>query len=307
MLRHYFTRIPVHRQPSLVLSRRTYAAASAAATSRQKRALDKQQLQGSGMAPLRSAAPVSEAPVAAGTVNAPIPGPATSSGVGGGGGPPSTSGSGGGGGAVLGILAVVGAGGALAYYNGLIPGLDKKEEESPKEAVVSNDESSAFTQEAEETEKKEADDVPEKSDAGPAEDDEVTDEAEVVDASAVARKDDTPDASSYEIPPAKEVDVVNADVEEKAPKTILEESKIMKELEKVKAQLSREYDRALTDAHSELAKLSILNLDNLDDMTPTQLKVRLVHLVKEMEDRTKWEAIRLQEFMSMKEKEVEAR
>jgi mitofilin len=79
----------------------------------------------------------------------------------------------------------------------------------------------------------------------------------------------------------------------------------MEELEKVKALLNKESDKALTEAHSELAKLSILNLDNLDDMTLTQLKVRIVQMAKEMEDRTKWEAVRLQEFLTMKEKEVE--
>ena len=40
-------------------------------------------------------------------------------------------------------------------------------------------------------------------------------------------------------------------------------------------------------------------------MTKSQLKVRLVQMARDLEERTKWEAVRLQEFLSMKEKEVE--
>jgi len=43
---------------------------------------------------------------------------------------------------------------------------------------------------------------------------------------------------------------------------------------------------------------------DLDTLTPTQLRTRVVQLATEMSDRTKWEAIRLKEFLSMKEKEV---
>jgi mitofilin len=42
-------------------------------------------------------------------------------------------------------------------------------------------------------------------------------------------------------------------------------------------------------------------------MTQSQLKVRLVQMARDLEERTKWEAVRLQEFLSMKEKEVEDR
>jgi hypothetical protein len=45
-------------------------------------------------------------------------------------------------------------------------------------------------------------------------------------------------------------------------------------------------------------------LQDLDTLSPTQLRTRLIQLVAEMSDRTKWEAIRIQEFLSLKEKEV---
>lgn len=43
---------------------------------------------------------------------------------------------------------------------------------------------------------------------------------------------------------------------------------------------------------------------DLDALTPSQLKARIVQLATEMKDRTKWEAVRLKEFLAMKEKET---
>ena len=43
---------------------------------------------------------------------------------------------------------------------------------------------------------------------------------------------------------------------------------------------------------------------DLDTLTPSQLRTRVIQLATEMSDRTKWEAVRLKEFLAMKEKEV---
>ena len=89
----------------------------------------------------------------------------------------------------------------------------------------------------------------------------------------------------------------------------LDESKIMAEIQALKKQLNQRGDAALAEAHTELAKvggMDIMGMD-LDTMTPSQLKVRLVQMARDLEERTKWEAVRLQEFLSMKEKEVEDR
>jgi len=43
---------------------------------------------------------------------------------------------------------------------------------------------------------------------------------------------------------------------------------------------------------------------DLDSLSPTELRTRVVQLATEMSDRTKWEAVRLKEFLAMKEKEV---
>ncbi|KAL7459111.1 hypothetical protein ACHAWC_011496 [Mediolabrus comicus] len=43
---------------------------------------------------------------------------------------------------------------------------------------------------------------------------------------------------------------------------------------------------------------------DLDQLSQSELRTRVVQLATEMSDRTKWEAVRLKEFLSMKEKEV---
>mmetsp|Transcript_18230 Transcript_18230/g.37585 ORF Transcript_18230/g.37585 Transcript_18230/m.37585 type:complete len:424 (-) Transcript_18230:745-2016(-) len=109
-----------------------------------------------------------------------------------------------------------------------------------------------------------------------------------------------------------------APVEEKPPivmgsamvaTSTLDEAKIMAEIEELKSQLNQRTASALQEAHMELAKLGAMDVmgTDLDKMTPSQLKVRLVQMARDLEERTKWEAVRLQEFLSMKEKEVEDR
>ena len=43
---------------------------------------------------------------------------------------------------------------------------------------------------------------------------------------------------------------------------------------------------------------------DLDSLSNAQLKARVAQLAAEMKDRTKWEAVRLKEFLAMKEKET---
>jgi hypothetical protein len=76
-------------------------------------------------------------------------------------------------------------------------------------------------------------------------------------------------------------------------------------LQELRDQLSQESSITLKEARQELAKLSSLDTKELDTMTPTQLKIRLIQLSKDLEERTKWEAVRLKEFLAMKEQEVQ--
>lgn len=43
---------------------------------------------------------------------------------------------------------------------------------------------------------------------------------------------------------------------------------------------------------------------DLEQLSATQLQGRIVQLAMELKDRTKWEALRLKEFLAMKEQEV---
>lgn len=109
-------------------------------------------------------------------------------------------------------------------------------------------------------------------------------------------------AAAAQEPP---IAMVSATIETSA----LDESKILAEIEDLKKQLNARSDTALEQAHTELAKLGMLDVMgiDIDKMTQSQLKVRLVQMARDLEERTKWEAVRLQEFLNMKEKEVEDR
>mmetsp|Transcript_19515 Transcript_19515/g.27059 ORF Transcript_19515/g.27059 Transcript_19515/m.27059 type:complete len:610 (-) Transcript_19515:1142-2971(-) len=64
-------------------------------------------------------------------------------------------------------------------------------------------------------------------------------------------------------------------------------------------------DETLKKAHKALrANLDESLLKDLDTLSATELKIRVVQLAAEMKERTKWEAVRLKEFLSMKEKET---
>jgi mitofilin len=47
-----------------------------------------------------------------------------------------------------------------------------------------------------------------------------------------------------------------------------------------------------------------LILKGLDDLSSSELRVKVVQLATEMGERAKWEAVRLREFLALKEKEV---
>jgi hypothetical protein len=60
--------------------------------------------------------------------------------------------------------------------------------------------------------------------------------------------------------------------------------------------------RALVESHSNLALTTIQELDEMKEVPV--LKAKILQLSSELQDRTKWEAVRLKEFLLMKEKEV---
>jgi len=66
-----------------------------------------------------------------------------------------------------------------------------------------------------------------------------------------------------------------------------------------------ETEAKLRAAHKSLrADLDEAYLADLDGLGERELRIRVVQLAAEMDERTKWEAVRLKEFLSMKEKET---
>jgi hypothetical protein len=76
----------------------------------------------------------------------------------------------------------------------------------------------------------------------------------------------------------------------------------VKELESA---TEKETSATLAKAHKSIrATLDKSLFQDLDQISAAELKVRVVQLATEMEERTKWEAVRLKEFLAMKEKET---
>jgi mitofilin len=64
-------------------------------------------------------------------------------------------------------------------------------------------------------------------------------------------------------------------------------------------------DNELSQAHTLLTTaLDEKFMKELEGLTIHDLKMRIVQLASEMNDRTRWEAVRLREFLAMKEKEI---
>ena len=66
-----------------------------------------------------------------------------------------------------------------------------------------------------------------------------------------------------------------------------------------------ESSATLQKAHQALrASIDESLYSDLDNLSVSELKIRIIQLGTEMMERTKWEAVRLKEFLAMKEKEV---
>jgi uncharacterized small protein (DUF1192 family) len=66
-----------------------------------------------------------------------------------------------------------------------------------------------------------------------------------------------------------------------------------------------EIDQELAKAHAVMkSSVDETYLKDLENLSVSELRIRIVQLSSEMNERTKWEAVRLREFLGMKEKEV---
>lgn len=278
----------VAQRSSRRLSSSTVVTKRALATSRQKRALNKQQLGETKAAPSGGDTP-------------PPPSAASSS----------SGGSGGGSSIPLIAAAVIAGGAAGAYYMDMLPGMSpadplplSKKQEPAKKPMPATKKAATEEKNEKKEEKKEA-----------------TSEAEPESIPAASEPAGNrvmnialPEGTSRSAPPATVSDhpiggnrvsmkPVAPEDESKAQSVPSSVDKALKELQQ---QISKDDTaRSLLEAHKDLALLASMDLSDLDELSMTQLKVRLVQLSKDMEERTKWEAVRLKEFLVMKEKEVE--
>lgn len=76
-------------------------------------------------------------------------------------------------------------------------------------------------------------------------------------------------------------------------------------VEELQKSTTEQATAALVESHQTLWNaMDAAFFTDLDSLNNAQLKARVVQLASEMKDRTKWEAVRLKEFLAMKEKET---
>ena len=299
----------------------------AAATAREKRALNSKQLDG-GKSSVKAASATEKISTVNNGNESNNAAAVTPNNVGGGGG---------GGGFVLPLLGILGVGVAAAYNNGMIPSdligdsspqqkdnnkeektietdgtvLPSKVTEVSKESTVEASLEKPLMDAPEECNKTEAYIV--KSETLPTKEDLKTETLVTLSEPSTAAATKSRTTTAVEPSTASTTKLQTTIVVEPSTPTSLpppiDESKAMAEIEALKKQWNSQSDKALAEAHTELAKLSSLDMmsEEIDTLTSSQLKVRLIQLAKDLEERTKWEAVRLQEFLSMKEREIEDR
>jgi len=287
-------------------SSRRFNAKSSTSSSPYKRELSKQQVEGSKDVINGSKPPSS-------TSSTPSGEGASVSGRNSGG----NGGEGGGGGLFLPllVLAGIGAGGA-AYYNDMIPGLSMND--TPPKKVMQK-------------EKELLQDVVEEV---------VSTKTESTSSSELTVTEEVKEAKKTVLPTGEEVvhkavenaaaraaaeslEFVDSTASSSVPKVdIVSQPSVHDDMSRPTASIGNYEITFSIDPESELRSSRTamatsapipINIDgsdylvNIDSLTTPELRTRLVQLATEMSNRTKWEAARLNEFLTVKEREVEGR
>jgi hypothetical protein len=262
--------------------------AAAAGTSKQKRALNVEQLQGSTGAAAKTASP-------------PPSGPS----------PPTDSSAGSNIMFPIAIAGVGAVGGAAYYWNTTSSVVEEKPKgEAAPEPSETEEQPTKVEAEAQPT-KVEAEEQPTKV--------EVEEQPTKVEASEETEKEKEEDVSrvvSIAVPDKmKNTEapgvIIEAHPEDgnrvgMKPKSSIDDSTVTeKAISKLQGTQTVETAAALLESHqSAWSSMDASYFANLDSLSSAQLKTRVVQLATEMKDRTKWEAVRLKEFLAMKEKEM---
>ena len=99
---------------------------------------------------------------------------------------------------------------------------------------------------------------------------------------------------------------VSMDTKKESPKLPVDDPSLTKNaIAELRDSQTEQAAQALLESHQSVwSAMDEAYFQDLDSLTPAQLKARVVQLATEMKDRTKWEAVRLKEFLAMKEKET---
>lgn len=246
----------------------------AAATSRQKRALDKSQLEGTKKSPETSKP---EAPPLAG-------------GVGGG----SSVAAGGGGDntmpIVLGVGALAAAGGAYYYFSS-----NSQEEEAKPKATTDEKKETA------KTEKKPSKPVQRQPTSVKAEDG--SNRVIQIELPTGEKRGDPSDLPTISHPEGGNKVTGLPQSSRVAP--VATKVSVQDSLKELQASIEKETSEVMKRANEEATKSFDASLfEGLDNLDRDQLKARVLQLASEMHERTRWEALRLKEFLTLKERET---
>lgn len=249
--------------------------------------------------------------------------------------------SGGGGGALFPLLMLGGVGAGGAYYNNLIPEeylpdllkgedaiipkkavavkVDKGLKEAVEEVTAKKEEVPVDAPTAEPVEKKKADETPAPvEDAAPEVEEEAEEEVSLEHPENGSRVDIDKINAFYQTVNEGRAKQAEEEAREAAAKATEYNESNETQTDPMSAlttaanamtelQSTNSLENSQTLAAAKAALRSDLDAEyfaDLDKLSDSELRVRVVQLATEMSDRTKWEAIRLKEFLAMKEKEV---
>ena len=270
----------VYRQPAVGRGMKRWMTA---AMSGKKRALSEQQLQGKG-----ASTPAAATTTVADTTAPPPPSDAS---------PPSASGGGGGSMLPLAVLGLAGLGGAAYYYSISQEAADEVVPESTPGEVKQETQPEA---------------VSEAASSSPAE----GETTPVVETKALGNRVGVVQipskmknkSAAAVVPPShpKKGHRVTMSIKKESPKLPVDDPSLTKNaIAELRDSQTEQAAKALLESHQSVwSVMDAAYFQDLDSLSPAQLKARVVQLATEMKDRTKWEAVRLKEFLAMKEKET---
>lgn len=106
-------------------------------------------------------------------------------------------------------------------------------------------------------------------------------------------------------PNGNRVGLITAAYNKAAATKVEDTSMTVSAIQELTNSVTEKATESLVESHQSLwSSVDAYFFRDLDSLNTSQLKARVVQLATEMKDRTKWEAVRLKEFLAMKERET---